>query len=105
MATVLTVDQKLTATVSFADAEGNLAKVDGVPTWSVGDATVIVVTPAADGMSATLAGGVIGTTQVSVSADADLGSGVTTIIGTADLQVVGGQAVSVGLVLGTPGPK
>jgi hypothetical protein len=40
--------------------------------------------------------------QISVTADADLGAGVTPIAGTLDIEVVGDQAVSVGIVAGTP---
>ncbi len=105
MATVLTVDQKLTATVAFQDSHGNPATVDGVPVWSAGDATIAAITPAADGMSAVVAAGNTGSTQISVTADADLGSGIRSIVGTADIQVVGGEAVTAGLTLGTPEPK
>ena len=47
-------------------------------------------------------GSAAGATQISVTADADLGEGVTPIVGTLSIDVVGGQAVSINIVAGTP---
>lgn len=103
MSLVLTDNQQVTLTIAPVDVKNNPAPVDGVPTWSSSDATIVAVTPAADGMSAVaVAVGPIGTAQVNVSADADLGAGVTTISGTLDVQVQAGNAVSLGISAGTP---
>jgi hypothetical protein len=70
------------------------APVDGIPVYATSDATVLTVTPAADGMSGTVATGAVPTGQetatanFTVTADADLGSGVQTITGVSDNVVV-----------------
>jgi hypothetical protein len=64
---------------------------------------VATVEPAQDGLSAVVkAADELGTTQISVTADADLGEGVAPIAGTIDIEVVGGQAVALSIVAGTP---
>jgi hypothetical protein len=92
---VLTDAQEVTLSVSFVDKAGNPAPVDGAPVWAVSDATLFAITPAADGLSAVVsANGPLGSGQVSVSADADTGAGVTTIAGTLDIDVLASAAVS-----------
>ena len=39
-------------------------------------------------------GGAVGTAQISVTADADLGSGVVTLLGLGVIEVIAGQAVT-----------
>lgn len=79
--------------LTITNAKGQPAKVDGVPVWASSNETVLTVTPAADGMSAlidTVAAG-SGPERVTVTADADLGSGVETITGvTEDINVTTG---------------
>lgn len=70
------------AVLTITNARGQPAPVDGVPIWASSDETVLRVTAAADGMSAvidTVAPG--GPARITVSADADLGTGVQTITG------------------------
>lgn len=83
------------------------AKVDGAPVWATSDATVISVTPAADGMSAVIDTVAPGTARVTVSADADLGSGVSPITKVSDdIIVTSGSIASVmTLDLGAPAAK
>jgi hypothetical protein len=103
MSLVMTDTQQFTASVSFVDAKGNPAQVDGAPSWSVSDPTILSITPSSDGLSAEVSAiGVLGTSQVSVSADADLGAGVTNIVGVLDVQVVAGQAVAANISASTP---
>lgn len=63
---------------------GQPAPVDGVPVWASSDETVLTVTPSADGMSASVDTVSAGTARISVTADADLGTGVSTITGISD---------------------
>lgn len=106
MATLITVDQQINGSVAFTDRNGNPAVVDGVPAWSSSDPAVLAVTPADDGMSALVVPvGPLGTAQVSVRADADLGEGVREIIGTADVEVVAGEAVAAVVTFGAPEPR
>src|SRR5262245_27492916 len=100
---VLTDLQKVTLSVSFVDAAGNPATVDGAPTWSSSDSSITVVTPSADGLTAVASTvGPLGTSEVSVTADADLGTGVTPVTGTLDVQVVASQATAATIGTGTP---
>jgi hypothetical protein len=86
----------VTATVTFADAKGKPAKVDGVPTWVASDPTIVdTVTPAADGLSAVLhVTDTVGVSQITVSADVDLGSGVNSVDFVDTVSVIAGDAVS-----------
>lgn len=86
----------VTVSVSFTDAKGKPAKVDGVPTWAASNPALIdSVTPAADGMSA-----VIHITDnpdasnLTVSADVDLGAGVTSQDFVDTVTVTAGDAVA-----------
>lgn len=96
-------------TLAITNATGGAAAVDGVPAWASSDETVIVVLPAADGMSAIVSSVAAGTARVTVSADADLGAGTVPITGVSeDINVVAdpaNQASLMTLTLGTPGPK
>ena len=77
------------------DAGGNPARVDGVPVWSLSDADHGVVTTAADGLSAEFVpDGTLGTVQVMVKADADLGTGVRELTGLLDIAIEAGEAVT-----------
>lgn len=95
-----------TVSISFVDAKGKPAKVDGVPTWSVDDATIVdSVTPAADGLSAVLhITDTTGATNLTVDADADLGSGVTDVIVVDTISVIPGDAVAGNLTFGAVTP-
>ena len=100
---VLTDSQQVSLGIAVTDKKGNPASIDGAPVWASSDSSVATVEPSADGMTAVAkAVGPLGTAQISVTADADLGEGVKSIVGTLDVQVVGGQAVAIGLNAGTP---
>lgn len=107
MALIMTDTQQAALSFTVVDAKGNPAQIDGTPTWASVDETTVTVTPAADGLSAVVkAVGPVtseGTSvQVSVQVDADLGTGVTPLIGTLDVTIVAGTAVAVNLAAGTP---
>ena len=102
MLITITNEQKVQVTLAPTTAAGNPAILDGAPVWAVasGDATLEV---AADGLSAFLVSGAADvTSQITVTADADLGAGVTTLTDVIDLAVVAAQASALGLVTGTP---
>ena len=82
--------------VSYVDASGNPAVVDGAVTWGSSDSTVVSVTvDSTDSTKATVgAVGPVGQVQVTASADADLGQGVRTLVTPMDVTVVAGEAVS-----------
>lgn len=105
MAATLRDDQNIPLTIQPVDAKGKPALLDGVPTWASSDETVITVTAAADGLSATAAAVAPGSARITVSGDGDLGSGVTPITGTLDVSVTGGGAVSITINAGAPVPQ
>jgi len=99
----LKVTQKLPLFVAFVDALGNPATVDGAPSWAVSDESLATLDVAADGMSAMVNPiGPVGSFKVQVKADADLGEGVKEIIGEMDIDLMGGEAVSVNISAGEP---
>ena len=95
-------DQQVDLSISPVDKKGKPALVDGAPVWASSDETVITVSAAADGMSATVVGVAPGSARVSVTADADLGEGTTSITGTLDFNVTAGAAASLNITAGTP---
>lgn len=100
---ILTDTQEVDLAIRPLDRKGKPAQVDGVPVWTSSDETICKVTPAADGLSCVAAATVnLGSVQISVSADADLGAGVETISGILDIDIVAGKAVSLGVITGTP---
>lgn len=102
----LTDVQKVVGSIAPKDAAGNPAPVDGIPVWASSDPAIVTVTAAPDGMSAVVeAVGPLGTAQVSVTADADTGEGVTAITALADIEVLASQATVVGINFDVPEPK
>jgi len=99
---ILTDEQQVTLSVGFKTAAGNPAKVDGLPIWASSDESIVSLVVAADGLSAVAVSGALGSAQISVQADADLGEGVRTITSTLDIEVHAAEAVSVLVVVGTP---
>ena len=82
MASITTDQNYPNAALTITDSQGRAAVVDGVPTWASSDATVLKVTPAADGMSAVVdtvapspldAAGTPVPSRITVTADADVG--------------------------------
>lgn len=99
---VLPVDKKgVIASVQAVDSKGNSAPIDGVPSWTSSAPSIATVTPdEADPMKAVIAPvGPIGSLQINVTADADLGTGIKTISGVLEVNVVAGEAV--GFVIST----
>ena len=95
-------DQKVLLTIAPVDAKGKPALVDGAPTWASSDETVVTLEVASDGMSAVASGVTPGTARVVVTADADLGSGVTPLSGSVDVTITAGAAVSITITAAPP---
>lgn len=99
----LKVNQSLPVTITITDKFGNAAKVDGVPAWAVTDAALASLTVADDGMSASVVPvGAVGAFKVQVSADADLGEGVKSIMGELDVELLAGDAEVISIAAGEP---
>ena len=106
MSLEITIDdtQKVNVKINPTTDAGTAAKLDGVPVWTADGASIVV--PAADGLSAFLVSAdVAGDTTFTVSADADLGAGVTTITGSIILHVIDAQATNLGLSADAAIPK
>jgi hypothetical protein len=92
--------------VAFKDAKGKPAKVDGVPTWAASDVTIVdSITPTTDGMGAKLhVTDTIGASQVTVTADVDLGDGMSSKDFVDTVSVIAGDAVAADFTFGTVTP-
>ena len=95
-------DQKVLLTIQPMDAKKKPALLDGVPVWASSDETVVTVVADADGLSAVISGVTPGTARVVVTADADLGSGVTPLTGAVDVTITAGAAVSLEITSAPP---
>lgn len=105
MATLkLTTSQKCSMQITPVDAKGYPTTVQaGSVEWTSSNDTIVMVTEdATDETKAVAVSVAPGTTTVQVTADADLGAGVVPIVGTLEIEVLPGQAVSVTIAPGTP---
>ena len=104
----LMVDHFVKMKVSYVDAAGNPAVVDGPVAWASSDASIATVAvDATDSSIVTVTpAGDLGQVQVTATADADLGSGVRNLNTVADITVLAGEAVA-GTIqpVGAPQPK
>lgn len=96
MAYKLPDDKTVQVRVSFVDAKGHAAQVDGGVEWASSDENVATVE--ADENDSTMAvitpGDQLGQVQITATADADLGEGSTEIIAPMDVEIVSGTAVA-----------
>lgn len=95
MGKIMKIGEVVVARVAFKDADKKVAPVDGLPVWALDNPAVAEMTVSEDGMSASIKALDLGSAKLQVSADADLGAVVTTIIGEADLTVEPKEAVTV----------
>lgn len=94
----LPIDAALTINIdAIRSRNGRLLTPSAAPTWSTSDATIATVTPAADGLSATVAAAaeVADDSEViiSVTANVDPGGGAIDVRKSFTLQVFAHQAV------------
>jgi hypothetical protein len=96
MAYTIPVSHSVELQISYVDAHGNPAVVDGEVTWLSSDENVAgVVADASDSTRATLESGTgAGQAQITATADADLGSGSREIVTLMDVSVIPGEAVA-----------
>lgn len=99
---VLKATQQVEINLAVTDRKGNPAKVDGVPNWLSSALDIVTVHQSPDGMSAVAVANQIGTAQIRVEADADLGDGVVPIVGVLDVEVLAGDAAVIVLNPGQP---
>ena len=103
MVTLTDVQKVTVGPISGTDAKGNVAPLDGAPTFAVSDPTLATLAVSADGLSCdVVAAGALGTFQLTVSADGKIGPEVKTIMGTVDFTVIGSDAVSLVVPVAAP---
>jgi len=92
----LAVGMQVHVKVSYVDAAGNPAVVDGDVTWSSSDDTVAAVFVSSnDSTEAVIRPvGPVGQVQILATADADLGAGVRELVTPMDVTIVAGEAMS-----------
>lgn len=101
MLVTLPIDRVVTLFFTPEDKAHNPAPVDGVPFWSLSEPGLIEVFPSADGLAAEARPlGKLGMAQVVVTADARLGPDIKNITGIYQINIVGGEAVSLNLGVG-----
>ncbi len=97
------VTQNLPLSIEIKDKFGNAANVDGKPEWSATAPDLVDLEVSEDGMSAIVKPkGSIGELAIQVSADADLGEGVKSIMGELPLSLLSGDAESISIAAGAP---
>lgn len=95
----LTDSQQVILSLRAVDKKGQEATVDSVLFQTSDESIAALVI---DGQTATVVAGGVGTAQVTVTVDADLGQGVTPLAGVIDVIVIPGQAVGLQVVAGIP---
>jgi hypothetical protein len=91
----INADKKRTFTVAPVDAKGRPARIDGIPEWTVTPEGGVTLFPTTDGLSCDVVWQApLASQVVTVKADADLGSGVRHITGTADVETLSAEAAS-----------
>ena len=102
MALTLTSVQQAALSISAVDAKGNPAPVENV-VYTGSDPNILVVrADPADETKATVLARTVGTAQVTVKADADIGEGEKELMGLLDVEVVAAEAVALSITAGTP---
>ena len=94
MAYTLASGMQVHLSVSYVDAAGNPAAVDGPVQWATSDTAIATVTAEVDTAAVLKTVGPIGQIQVTVTADVDLGAGVKNLVTPVDVAVVAGEAVA-----------
>jgi hypothetical protein len=89
-------DKDLKVSVQYVDKKGHPAEIDGEVTWTTSDEMIVNVgVQSGDSTKALIHPGAnLGQAQITATADADLGEGVTEVICTFDVEIVAGTAVS-----------
>ncbi len=89
MQQIITNEQEFDLKLSFITGGGSPATVDGAPSWSNSNDSVITVTPAEDGLSAVVSSVSDGTATISIAAKTPSGKDVN---GSFDVTVTGAEA-------------
>lgn len=101
----ISVLSQVDASIAYVDARGNPAVVDGVPAWATDRPDLVALAPSADGMFCSLVPLAVGSAQVTVTADADLGEGVRELVTLGTLEIIPAEAVAGVISFGEPSPQ
>lgn len=103
MAFEMNNEQQVTVAIQPQTHKGKPAKLDGVPEWLSDNSDVVTLVPSADGLSCLIkANGIPGSANVQVTGDADLGAGVSPIVGTIAVTITQAPATKIVISPGTP---
>ena len=81
--------------ISYVDAGGNPATIDGEVAWACSDEAIAHLdVDASDTSIVRVTPLKVGQVQITATADADLGAGVRSLITTCDIEIVAGEAVA-----------
>jgi hypothetical protein len=94
MAYTLASGMQVHVKVSYIDAAGNPAVVDGEVAWSSSNPSIATVAPEGADSAVVRAAGPTGQVQITATADADLGDGTREIVTPMDVSVAAGEAVA-----------
>lgn len=108
--------EKVDVAIEFVNAKGNVippdkVQLDGIPEWLSDNSDLVTITPAADGLSASIAAtGALTAPDtpltVTFSGDGDLGAGVKPILGTMEIEIEANpEAVAARLKPGVATPQ
>lgn len=101
---ILTDSQRVSLSFVGKSKAGNDAPVEGV-TLTASDPSILNVIDNGDGTFVVESTGVVGVAQLHAEADAIVGEGEELLHGIEEVQVVGGKAVVISGVFGTPEEK
>lgn len=101
MVTLTDVQKVTVGPVTAVDAKGNPAPIETV-TYTASDAAILTVQDNPDGSATVLAAGSLGTAQLRVDADAQIGDGVVPLTATVDFEVIASIATALAVPVGTP---
>lgn len=103
MALTIKDSQKFSVLATRAvSAKGNIATLDGPLVWEVSDPLKLAQSSSPEGVISFSAVGPLGTAQVRVTGDADMGEGIRAIAGVLDVEIIAGDAVSIVIEPGVP---
>lgn len=104
MAVSMTDTQFVTGQITPTNKKGNPAPVEAgsVKITSSNESVAVVTQDVADQTKFTVTGVAPGVAQIDVSADADLGEGITNITGFLAVEILPAQATGFGITTGTP---
>lgn len=93
--------QKVEVEIGAEDSFGNAAKLDGAPSWSLGDPSLGSIVPSEDGMKAVITSlGPVGSCPVEAVGDAKIGEGEVFIKAEGEFKVIPGDAVKLTMKFG-----